>query len=60
MRPTLDVADIVRAHGDGFLLDGDLTIKRDHFTIYVPLATCLVISAVATLVLWVISRLMRK
>ena len=30
-------------------LPGDFLIKRDHFTFYFPLATCLVISLVLTL-----------
>jgi hypothetical protein len=41
-------------------LPGDITVKRDHFTFYFPVVTCLLISAVASLVLWVISRLMKK
>jgi hypothetical protein len=31
-------------------LPGDILIKRDHFTFYFPLATCLVISVVLTLI----------
>jgi hypothetical protein len=33
-------------------LPGDLTIKRDNFTFYFPLATCIVISVIVSLILW--------
>jgi hypothetical protein len=32
-------------------LPGDIVIKRDHFTLYVPLGTCLIISLLLTLLL---------
>ena len=38
-------------------LPGDLRIERPGFRLYVPIATCLLISAVITLVLGVVSRL---
>ncbi|MDD5086058.1 MAG: DUF2905 domain-containing protein [Candidatus Omnitrophica bacterium] len=35
---------------------GDILIKRGSFTFYFPLATCLIISAVVSLVFFLISR----
>lgn len=32
-------------------LPGDIRVEREHFSLYVPLATCLVVSAVVTLLL---------
>jgi hypothetical protein len=37
-------------------LPGDIAIKREHFSFYFPLATCIVISAVVSLVLWLIGK----
>jgi hypothetical protein len=37
-------------------LPGDIVIERDSFRLYVPLATSLLISAVITLVLWLLNR----
>ena len=37
-------------------LPGDITIRREHFSFYFPLATCILISAVVSFILW----LMRK
>ncbi|CCQ90239.1 conserved hypothetical protein [Nitrospina gracilis 3/211] len=33
-------------------LPGDITIRRDNFSFYFPLTTCIVLSAVATLIFW--------
>lgn len=33
-------------------LPGDVTVKRDSFTFYFPLATCILISIVLSLILW--------
>lgn len=33
-------------------LPGDITVKRDNFTFYFPLATCILISVVLSLILW--------
>lgn len=33
-------------------LPGDITVKRDHFTFYFPLATCILISIILSLILW--------
>ncbi|MFP4682748.1 MAG: DUF2905 domain-containing protein [Ectothiorhodospira sp.] len=38
-------------------LPGDLLIQRDGFTFYLPLTTSLVVSAVVSLLLWLIHRL---
>ncbi|MFZ2223346.1 MAG: DUF2905 domain-containing protein [Candidatus Deferrimicrobium sp.] len=33
-------------------LPGDITIRRGNFTVHVPLATCLVISVLLSLLIW--------
>ncbi len=33
-------------------LPGDITIKRENFTFYFPLATCILISIVLSLLFW--------
>jgi hypothetical protein len=33
-------------------LPGDITIRRDNFTFHFPLATCLLVSAILTFLLW--------
>lgn len=33
-------------------LPGDIVIKRENFTVYFPIATCLLISVVLTLLFW--------
>jgi hypothetical protein len=33
-------------------LPGDITIHRENFTVHVPLATCLIISALLSLLFW--------
>jgi len=40
-------------------LPGDLVYRGKHATLYFPLATCLVISAGLSLLLWLLSRLRR-
>ncbi len=37
-------------------LPGDMTIRRDGLTIYVPLATCLLVSALLSLLLYVVRK----
>jgi len=37
-------------------LPGDIFIKREHFSFYFPLATCILISAVLSFILWLIRR----
>ena len=33
-------------------LPGDITVKRDNFNFYFPLATCILISIILSLILW--------
>jgi len=33
-------------------MPGDITIKRDHFTFYFPLGTCILISVILSLLFW--------
>ena len=33
-------------------LPGDITIRRENFTVHIPLATCLVISVLLSLLIW--------
>lgn len=37
-------------------LPGDLLIRRDHMTFYFPLTTCLLASALLTVIVWLIGR----
>jgi hypothetical protein len=37
-------------------LPGDLVVRRPGFTLYVPITTCLLISALLTLIAWVFRR----
>jgi len=37
-------------------LPGDIVIKRQNFRFYFPLATCLLLSAVLTLIFWLLGR----
>lgn len=37
-------------------LPGDIVIQRDNVTVYVPFMTCLVLSVVFSLLLWVVNR----
>ena len=37
-------------------LPGDFTIERERFTVYFPLATCLIISIILSLVLYLFRR----
>lgn len=37
-------------------LPGDITVQRPGFTLYVPLATSLLLSVVVSLVLWLLRR----
>ncbi len=38
-------------------LPGDITIEKGNFRIYAPITTCIVLSVVISLVLWVLSQL---
>jgi hypothetical protein len=37
-------------------LPGDIYIKRDNFTFYFPLATCILLSALMSLVFWLLKK----
>lgn len=37
-------------------LPGDIIIERDNFRFYFPLTTCIIISAIITLLLWLFRR----
>ena len=37
-------------------LPGDIVTERENGTVYVPLATCLLLSLLLSLVLWVVNR----
>ena len=37
-------------------LPGDIVIERENGTVYAPLATCLLLSLLLSLVLWVVNR----
>ena len=37
-------------------LPGDIVVRRDGFSLYFPLMTCLVISAVVSIVIWIYRR----
>ena len=37
-------------------LPGDLVVRRDGFSLYFPLMTCLVISVVVSIVIWIFRR----
>lgn len=37
-------------------LPGDIKIENEHFKFYFPLVTCLLLSAVGSLILWLISK----
>jgi hypothetical protein len=37
-------------------LPGDIAIQRENFTLYFPLATCIIISVLLSAVLWLLNR----
>lgn len=37
-------------------LPGDITIRRENFTFYFPLATCLLISIILSLLFWILRK----
>jgi hypothetical protein len=37
-------------------LPGDIIIRRENFSLYFPITTCIVISALLTLVFWLIQK----
>lgn len=40
--------------GGGRFLPGDIVIQRPGFTLVLPIVTCLVLSAAATIILWLL------
>jgi len=38
------------------LLPGDIHIKRDNFTFYFPLATCILLSVLFSLIFWLFKK----
>ena len=37
-------------------LPGDLLIRREGFTFYLPIATCIIVSILFSIVLWLLNR----
>jgi hypothetical protein len=37
-------------------LPGDIQIKKENFTFYFPLATCILVSVIVSLLLWLLKR----
>jgi hypothetical protein len=37
-------------------LPGDIVIERENFRLYFPLTTCLLVSALLSLALWIVNR----
>ena len=37
-------------------LPGDISIRRENFSFHFPLATCLLISAIISLIMWLLRR----
>lgn len=37
-------------------LPGDVAVERKHFTLYFPVASCLLLSVVVTLMVWLLRR----
>jgi hypothetical protein len=52
----LIVGGLITLLGRGWRLPGDILIRRDTFTIYVPIATSIVLSLVLTVVLRLLAR----
>jgi hypothetical protein len=40
-------------------LPGDLVVRRENFTFIFPLASCIIISVVLSLIVWLLSRFRR-
>jgi Protein of unknown function (DUF2905) len=37
-------------------LPGDIHIKRENFTFYFPLTTCIIVSAIVSFILWLLRK----
>lgn len=48
------------AGGQGWRLPGDLVWRRDGFTLYFPIATCVLLSLFLSLLFWVIALMGRR
>jgi hypothetical protein len=48
-----------KAGWTGKFLPGDLVVRRPGFTFIFPLATCILLSAVLTILIWLVSGLRR-
>lgn len=59
---TLAVLGVLLAYSDWFSflrlgrLPGDITVKRENFTFYLPLTTCLLFSLALTLILYLLRK----
>ena len=42
--------------GRGGLLPGDIAIERGQFKFYFPIVTCILVSALLTLIFWIFNR----
>jgi hypothetical protein len=56
----LVLAGLSRLHPGGWRLPGDVVWRRPGFTLILPLGTSLALSAVLSLVFWVLSLLGRR
>ena len=41
-------------------LPGDISFKGENFSFYFPLATCIILSIVLTLIFWIINRFFNR
>ncbi|NLC59600.1 MAG: DUF2905 domain-containing protein [Armatimonadetes bacterium] len=48
------------AGGQGWRLPGDVLIRRDHVTVYIPIATSILISVLLTVLLYLVSLFSRR
>jgi len=47
---------VIGRHGGGGWLPGDIVVERKNFRFYFPVVTCLVVSAVLSLIAWWLRR----
>lgn len=54
----LIVVGLILVFGSKYLpfgkIPGDITVKKENFSFYFPIVSCLVISAILTLIAWII------
>ena len=41
-------------------LPGDIVVKRENFSFYFPIVTCILVSVLLTLVFWLVSSFVRR